>query len=203
MSNDGSKWNLNIHYHRVFVGAVPPNARKALDIGCGDGLLSFDLADQGLQVIGIDLDAPSIERATANERASFDTQFVCADVFSHYFEPESFDLVASSATLHHLDARRGLRRMKQLVCPGGVVAVVGFAKPDGPRDRLLEVAGAATKRAHQVRGHYWEHNAPVCWPPPLTTSQMERLGHEELPGSVFRPLMSNRFSLLWNAPGLS
>ena len=160
MSGSDSKWNLNIHYHRVFLGAVTSNARKALDVGCGDGVLSFDLADHGLDVVGIDTHAPSIARAKTDERATVATQFVCADVFSYSLKPESFDLVAASATLHHMDARKGLRRMKQLVRPGGVVVVVGFAQPDGPKDRLLELAGTATKRAHQLRGRYWEHKCP-------------------------------------------
>ncbi len=200
MSLREPRWNLNIHYHRILLEAMPPDARTALDIGCGDGLLSFDLADQGLDVVGIDLHAASIERARADPRATHHTEFVCGDVFTHPFDPASFDLVAASAMLHHVDARKGLRRMRQLVRPGGVIAVVGFAQPDGMRDRALALAGAAVKRAGQVRRRYWEHNAPIAWPPPLTTGQMQELGCDELPGATFRHLMSNRFSLVWTAP---
>jgi SAM-dependent methyltransferase len=194
------RWNLNIHYHRVFLDAAPADARTALDVGCGDGLLTFDLAERGLDVIGVDPHAASIERAGSDPRATARTNFVCGDVFTSDLQSGSFDLVAASAVLHHIDARAGIRRMKQLVRPGGVVAVVGFGRPDGVKDRLLEVAGAATKRVRLVRREYWEHNAPVSWPPPFTTGQMRDLGHEELPGAVFHQLMSNRFSLVWEAP---
>lgn len=200
MTTGHPKWNLNIHYHDVFLDAAPPGTLTALDVGSGDGLLAFDLTDRGMNVIGIDLDASSIERARADTRATRRTEFVCGDVFTHPLELASFDLVVASATLHHIDARNGLRRMKQLVRPGGVVVVVGFAQPDGLKDRLLLVAGAVAKRFQQLRGSYWEHNAPTLWPPPLTTSQMEALGRDELPGVVFRRLMSGRFSLVWNAP---
>ena len=201
MSAPDRRWNLNIHYHRVFVDAIPVGARRALDVGCGDGLLSFDLADRGLEVVGIDPHAPSIERARSDPRANGRTEFVCGDVFELDLQPASFDLVAASAMLHHVDAPACLRRLKELVRPGGVVAVVGFANPDGLKDRLLAVAGAATRQLRVMRGEYWEHRAPILWPPPMTTSQMRELGSTELPGSAFRHLMSNRCSLVWSAPG--
>ena len=197
---DDQRWNLNIHYHRVFLNAIPAAATTALDVGCGDGLLTFDLAERGLEVAGVDPHGPSIERARTDLRATDRTMFICADVFTADLQPASFDLVAASAVLHHIDARVGLRRMKQLVRPGGVIAVVGFGRPDGAKDRLLEVGGAATKRLQVVRRQYWEHNAPISWPPPCTTGEMRQLGCEELPGASFRRLMSNRFSLIWTAP---
>lgn len=196
------RWNLNIHYHRLFLKAIPAGAMTALDVGCGDGLLTFDLAERGLHVTGVDPHVASIERARSDPRATDRTTFICGDVFTTDLQPASFDLVAASAVLHHIDARAGLRRMRHLVRPGGVVAVVGFGRPDGVKDRLLEVAGAGTKRLRVVRRQYWEHNAPISWPPPFTTGQMCELGREELPGASFRRLMSNRFSLVWTAPAI-
>ena len=200
MSGGDTRWNLNIHYHRVFLEAVPSAARTALDVGCGDGLLTFDLADRGLFVTGIDPHVPGIERARSDPRASARTEFICGDVFTADLEPASFDVVAASAVLHHVDARDGLERLKQLVRPGGVIAVVGFGRPDGLRDRVLEVTGAASKQLRIVQGRYWEHNAPISWPPPLTTGEMCDLSREVLPGVSFRRLMSNRFSHCWTAP---
>lgn len=202
MGSGDPRWNLNIHYHRVFLNAAPSDATSALDVGCGDGLLTFDLAERGLDVIGVDPHAESIERARSDSRATGRTDFVCGDVFTSDLHPGSFDLVAASAVLHHIDARAGLLRMKQLVRPGGVLAIVGFGQPDCLQDRLLEFAGAATKRARLLRREYWEHNAPISWPPPLTTGEMRDLGRDELPGATFHRLMSNRFSLVWEAPGV-
>jgi hypothetical protein len=31
-----SRWNHNIHYHRLVLAAVPPGSRTALDVGCGE-----------------------------------------------------------------------------------------------------------------------------------------------------------------------
>ena len=69
------------------------------------------------------------------------TSLIAADVFTHPFAPSSFDLVTANAMLHHVDAERGLRRMRELVRPGGVLAIVGFAMPSDVRDRALIAAG--------------------------------------------------------------
>lgn len=191
---------MNIHYHRVVLDAVPSGAVDALDVGCGNGLLSFDLAARGLDVVGIDPDAPSIERASTDPDASGRTTFLCADVFTHPFEPGSFDVVASVATLHHVDAGSGLRRMRELVRPGGVLAIVGFATPSGPRDVALIAAGFVYKTARQLRGRYWEHDAPIRWPPPSSIDEMRAIVERELPGARFRRRMAYRYSIVWPAP---
>lgn len=197
--NGPGRWNLNIHYHRIVLDAVPPGAVNALDVGCGNGLLSFDLADRGLTVVGIDPDAPSIERATADSKASNRTVFVCADVFAHPFEAASFDVVASNAMLHHVDAEAGLRRMRELVRPGGVVVIVGFANPSGPTDAALIAAGFAFRKTRELRGDYWEHDAPVRWPPPSSVDEMRDLVQRQLPGARFRRRMAHRYSVVWTA----
>ena len=82
LSSSDPRWNLNIHYHHVFTRAVPPDSSTALDVGCGDGLLSFDLAERGLDVLGIDPHEASVDRAMADSRATEHTRFVCGDVLT-------------------------------------------------------------------------------------------------------------------------
>ena len=197
MVSDDPRWNLNIHYHRVVLDAIPRGARTALDVGCGDGLLSFDIAARGLLVTGLDNDAASIRRATSDRRASEATQFVVGDLFTVPLRPESFDLVASIAMLHHVDARAGLRRMRQLVPPGGVLVIVGFATASGIWDRARAVAGMVFKWAKRLTGGYWEHQAPVVWPPPLSSVEMADLVRDELPGATFENALSNRYNVVW------
>lgn len=48
---DGQRWNLNVYYHCVFLDVVPASASRVLDVGCGDGVLSFDLADREVEVV--------------------------------------------------------------------------------------------------------------------------------------------------------
>lgn len=191
------RWNHNIHLHRVVLDAVPHGARRALDIGCGEGMLTCELAERVPEVVGIDLDEPSL--ALARQQGGTPT-YVHGDVLTHPFEPGSFDLVASIATLHHLDARTGLRRMAELTRPGGVVAVVGLARSRLPRDLLWEVAGAVATRAHKLRKGYWEHSAPTVWPPPETYDGMRQIVAAELPGAAFRRHVLWRWWATWRKP---
>lgn len=197
MKPEQRRWNLNIHYHPVILDAIPDGATKALDIGSGNGILSFDLAARGLEVVGIDPDGASIERARSDPDCSDRTTFLHGDVFTYPFEPGSFDVVAASAMLHHVDAVEGLRRMTELVRPGGVVAVVGFAKPSGPIDWALIVAGFFVTKARALTGRYWEHHAPVRWPPPLTIDEMRTLAESVMPGATFKRRMAHRYSIHW------
>lgn len=202
-SPDGDqRWNHNIYYYRVVLDALPRPAARVLDVGCGDGLLTAALAGVCGDVVGLDVDAPSIRRAREafpEHRAAF----VVGDLFTHPFEPGSFDMVASVATLHHVDARRGLARMVELLRPGGRLAVVGLAREDRVSDLLRAGLAAAAYRPHMLltRRRYWEHNAPIVWPPPESYTSMRAITGELLPGARFRRLLFWRYSIVWTKPG--
>ncbi len=39
-------WNHNVHYQLVILRAVPAGCDRALEVGCGDGLLAGRLAER-------------------------------------------------------------------------------------------------------------------------------------------------------------
>ena len=45
--------------------------------------------------------------------------------------------------------------------------------------------------------NYWEHTAPICWPPPLTYREVRALSERVLPGVRYRRHLLNRYSLVW------
>src|SRR5262245_3770965 len=86
-------WNANIHYHRLLLEAIPDGSGRVLDVGCGDGLLSAQLADAGVRhVVGLDLDAGVLERAKGRH-ARRAIEWVHGDIFTVPFEHGSFDAV--------------------------------------------------------------------------------------------------------------
>ncbi|ROS23782.1 bifunctional 2-polyprenyl-6-hydroxyphenol methylase/3-demethylubiquinol 3-O-methyltransferase UbiG [Cellulomonas sp. PhB150] len=190
-----TRWDHNLHYHRLVLDAVPVGARTALDVGCGEGILARELRDRVPQVTGVDVDAPQLELARA---AGGDVAYVLADVLTA--DLPQVDLVASVATLHHLDARAGLRRMAELVAPGGRLVVVGLARSDGavdaPREAVAVLANAVAVR----RRGYWEHSAPQVWPSPETYRGMRAIVRDVLPGATFRRHLYWRWSLEWDRP---
>ena len=53
-------WNHNVHYQPVILRAVPVPCARALEVGCGDGLLARRLAERCAVVTAIDRDARMI-----------------------------------------------------------------------------------------------------------------------------------------------
>ena len=199
---EARRWNHNIHYHRVVLDAVPRPAGRVLDVGCGDGVLTAELAGVAREVIGLDVDDASIRRAQEAFPEHRDS-FVVGDLFTHRLEPGSFDVVASVATLHHIDARRGLARMVELVRPGGRVVVVGLARVDRVWDLARAGLAAGVHRPYMAltRRRYWEHSAPMVWPPPESYTSMRAITREQLPGARFRRRVFWRYSIVWTRPG--
>jgi 2-polyprenyl-3-methyl-5-hydroxy-6-metoxy-1,4-benzoquinol methylase len=191
------RWNHNIHYHSRILQAVPPGATSALDIGCGEGTLTRSLRHVVPAVTGIDLDTPSLELA---REYGDDISYLHGDFLEYPLELSSYDVVASVATLHHVDARAGLLRMRSLVRPGGLLAVVGLARTTLPRDLPHEVAGVAANWAYRAVRGYWRHPSPVVWPPPVTFPEMQALAAELLPGATYRRHVLFRYSILWSRP---
>jgi 2-polyprenyl-3-methyl-5-hydroxy-6-metoxy-1,4-benzoquinol methylase len=191
------RWNHNIHYHPRILEAVPEDAERALDIGCGEGMLARSLRRVVPDVTGIDLDAPSLEQARSEPG---DIDYVLGDFLTHPLEPASYDVVASVATLHHVDARAGLTRMADLVRPGGVLAIIGLARLTLPRDLPYALTAAAITTIHRARKGLWHHPSPIVWPPPTTFTEIQALAADVLPGVAYRRHLLLRYTLTWHKP---
>jgi SAM-dependent methyltransferase len=192
-------WNHNIHYHPVVIAAVPDGASRALDVGCGDGRLARELRALVPHVTAIDRDGPSLQAASAAD-GGLGIEYLLDDFLRQDFAPGSFDFICSIATLHPLDAAAALRRMSELLQPGGSLAIIGLATRNGLWELPAEAAGAVAHRYHRLRGLYLEQTAPIVWPPPHTYAQMRRIALDVLPGATFRRRLLWRYSLVWTKP---
>ncbi len=191
-------WNHNIHYHRVVLDAVPPGCTSALDVGCGEGVLARDLSRVVPHVTGLDRDAATLELARRHPCEG--VEYVQGDLLTDDLELGSFDLVASIATLHHMEMATGLRRIRELVRPGGTLVVVGLARSQYPRDAGHDLAGTVATRVHRLTKTFAEVAAPMVWPPPLTYADSRAVAEQELPGVRYRRLVLWRYSLTWVRP---
>lgn len=192
------RWNHNIHYHPLLLRAVPANPRTALDVGCGEGLLTRELAGLVPSVVGIDADAASIEAARAQVQGRA-IEYILGDFMRHPFGEQTFDVITSVATVHHLDATAALTRMRALPRPGGVVAILGLAGGAPVRDLPWEAAAAVAHRAHLITKTYWEHPSPTVSTAP-SHAQMRRIAASVLPGCRFRRHLLWRYSIVWTKP---
>jgi SAM-dependent methyltransferase len=154
MGGTADRWNHNINYHATLLRAVPLHAQSALDIGCGEGMFTRELAPVIPTVVGIDSDQLSIDQA--REQAGVQPiEYLLGDFLEYPFENESFDFIASVATLHHMNAAAALTRMGTLLRPGGALAILGLARSSSLRDLPYEVAGLIAHRAHSLTRVHW------------------------------------------------
>ncbi|CAA9272141.1 MAG: N6 adenine-specific DNA methyltransferase, N12 class [uncultured Acidimicrobiales bacterium] len=181
----------------MVLSALPPACREGLDVGCGEGMLTRELAERMDHVVGIDLDQASIDLARAQGTAG--VEYVVGDFMTHPFEPESFDAIVSVAALHHMEPGAALARMRRLLRPGGRLAVVGLAR-SRPADLPLDAAGLLADQYYKRTRAYWDHSAPTVWPPPHTYGQVRQLAGRELPGVRYRRHLLFRYSLVWTKP---
>lgn len=100
--------------------------QKVLDIGCGNGALSFFAASRGCKVLGVDVSERAISGCKFNaQRFGFgnDLRFEVED-FDNPREKitEKFDLVICCEVIEHLrDDLRVLRYIYRMLKPGGIL----------------------------------------------------------------------------------
>lgn len=198
VSERDRRWNHNIHYYPLVLAAVPPGCQRALEVGCGEGMLARQLACRVPRVVGIDQDTASIELAR-RQGPDGQVEFVCGDFLTHPFPLASFGLITCVAALHHMDAAAALARLGQLLVAGGTLVIVGLAR-SRPPDLPWEAAAIIANLGHRVTKGYWEHPSPTVWPPPHTYRQIRVLAGKSLPGVRFRRHLLWRYSLVWAKP---
>jgi SAM-dependent methyltransferase len=116
--------------------AIPiPSGARALELGCGTGLLSFALRDGLGHVVLTDTSAGMLEVlgekiAAAGLEGVFEPRRL--DIVADPLPPERFDLVYSLMVLHHFaDPDAALARSRAVLRPGGWLCVVDLDAEDG------------------------------------------------------------------------
>jgi 2-polyprenyl-6-hydroxyphenyl methylase/3-demethylubiquinone-9 3-methyltransferase len=97
-----------------------PSPVKILDMGCGAGFLTHDMARQGHEVVGVDLSERSLEVARKmDETGRID--YLMADVAKVPLPEGSFDAVCAMDILEHVENPRAvIQEASRLLKPGGL-----------------------------------------------------------------------------------
>lgn len=120
------KWNSSLYdqkhsfvyeYGKDLLSLLAPKpGERILDVGCGTGHLTAQIAAAGATVVGLDSSAAMIETARAEYPH---IEFIQADATDFSFA-EPFDAVFSNAALHWvLQAEAAAECMAQALQPGG------------------------------------------------------------------------------------
>ncbi|HUQ07448.1 MAG TPA: class I SAM-dependent methyltransferase [Kofleriaceae bacterium] len=126
-----------VRFHRdLFFPLLPAPGRATVDVGCGEGRVSRDLAALGHRVIGIER-SPTLAAAAQAAAPTMDVR--CADAVAMPLDDASADLAVAFMTLQDMDDLDGaLREIVRVLEPGGCLcaAVVHPLNSAGKFERL-------------------------------------------------------------------
>ena len=101
-----------MNYHAFFVDNIH-EGDSVLDLGCGNGFLTHDIAAKARSVTAVDLNKDNIEFARRNFSRD-NIKYICADA-TQFSADEKFDVVTLSNVLEHLEDRCDfLQKIKNL-----------------------------------------------------------------------------------------
>jgi SAM-dependent methyltransferase len=156
---DPDLWNE--HFARYAFATRLARGRRVLDIACGTGYGSAELAAVARSVTGIDVSEEAVQHASAHYQRP-NLTFQTAPAESLPFPGQSFDLIIAFEVIEHLsDYRVLLAEASRLLAPGGQFIV-------STPNRL-----------------YYEESRRLSGPNPFHTHEFEFEEFREALGSVF------------------
>jgi SAM-dependent methyltransferase len=155
------------HTRKAYTLLQLPERPRILDIGCGRGLQTIELArlSKG-DVVGIDIDNHvllQLAQRIEQEGVSAQITVVFRSLYETGFDDESFDLLWEEGVLHLLDESRSFRECSRLLKPGGFLVMheaIGWF--EGIKEKLAAF-GFHHVVDHLLPDHYWwtEYGAPL------------------------------------------
>ena len=135
-----------------------------LDVGCGVGDVSLELAARGFEVVGIDVSHTAVAAATkaAKERSLHSATFIQGDVAKLDYDG-TFNSVLDCTLFHSLplEARDDyLRGIHRAAAPGAALYMLVFTTDALPADSPFPVPNLVTKdELRQAVSTYWDIDA--------------------------------------------
>lgn len=182
-----------------------PSAR-VIDLGCGPGTLTLPLARYCGSMIGIDVDASMIEAARqAAEAAGIDIDWRVGTLFDLDQSLAPLDLVTIARAFHWMDREATLRRLDELIVPGGAVALVntelhayGASRWHEAFEELRKAHGRFDEFYHWRKSEAWEEHISVLLRSPF--SEVESMSVFEVHRPRLEEVMARALSFSANSP---
>lgn len=116
------RWNRRVE---MLCRDLKPGSR-VLEVGCGTGLLTEEIARRGVKVYSLDISQELLKNA--RERSgNREIVFFCSSAYELGFAAASFDRVVGMSVLHHLEIDRAFKEFYRVLKKGGRII---FSEPN-------------------------------------------------------------------------
>jgi len=142
-----------------------------LELGCGTGYFTRDLARSGANIIAIDISPELLEIARANHSAP-NASYQIQNAYALSYGDAVFDSVVGSSVLHHLEIEEALREIYRVLKPSGTIY---FTEPN-----MLNPQIALQKNVPWIKGKLGDspdETAFFRWP---FRRLLERTGYHDV-----------------------
>ena len=145
-----------------FLATVAPDTALALDVGCGNGQLTVQLATHFEQVLGVD---PSVDQL-AHAPAPPHVAYACAPAEQLPLAAGSASLIAAAQAAHWFDLPRFFQEVRRVGAPHAAVALISYG--------VLQLDAELDARFSR----FYHHEIGPYWPP---ERQLVDTGYVQLP----------------------
>ena len=121
----------------IALAGIRPGMR-ALDLACGTGDITFDLARHGARAVGLDVTHRMVQIASAKRSPAAAARFIVGDMMALPFEDRQFDLITSGYGIRNVPAiEPALREISRTLRPGGLFLSLDFNRPSNGAVRAV------------------------------------------------------------------
>lgn len=130
-----------------FLAKAAPDARLAIDVGCGNGQFTRQLADHFDAIVGFDPSADQIAHAAPHPRIRYEV----APAERLGAEDGSVSLITAAQAAHWFNLPRFYAEARRVAMPGAVIALISY----GVAQLEPELNGRFRTFYHDEIGPYW------------------------------------------------
>jgi len=108
----------------IMAGLSP--GMEVLELGCGSGYFTRELAKSGAKITAIDI-SPDLLALARRDIPAANVTFLVENAYAMTFQDDRFDAVIGISVLHHLDIAKGFSEVFRVLKPGGTIC---FSEPN-------------------------------------------------------------------------
>ncbi len=148
---------IRLQYIKDHIGN--PKGKKAIDVGCGGGILTIPMSRMGMEVSGLDTGKKNIEVAEAKSKATeLDIKYYATnleDISNLTQHKKQYDVVTSMEVIEHVDDYKlFLIHLSKLVKPGGYLFLSTINRTNQSYLKAI-VAAEYLMRLVPIGTHQW------------------------------------------------